>query len=507
MRIVQKDPEKHDQHTTHCEINQPARSRIKPLSAYEDFHQRRQRRLAANFRERRRGRNRGRGVRRGGRVLSGNRGWKRIGIHWCLGHGKTLGPTLIRRFLAPDDVGKPQFIAAGLLVVYLLQCLWLIRVASGDSERGFLHALRVFQGLQQWRGGPIAGTPGALQYENLPPAQFPRARQRLRINDAFDPDHSPLYYLIAAAPLAPYPGLFTTAHPTWRWLAVTPYLFFGVMLGGSLWYVTRRLYGNAGGYIALALYCFSPAMIFSAAEISSLAEMGAVWGAFGAVWTAVAVAHTLYAPREVVLWNWRRILLLGLSFALAVGNQFSLSLLALVALLLMLWVAPVRKRAVLVIWGAACAFALLLMFASYFFHPLLFGRGMMQAAWLRFEPRALVMSLSYYQGLRGIFLGSPPLMLALPVALAAYLGWKRSRYFGNTAPLAIALLLFILGTAAAPQFSGHGFHLAALVFLFVFVAGVFADLLETRHGLIVTAGLSALLIASAIWNLLQLARL
>ena len=34
------------------------------------------------------------------------------------------------------------------------------------------------------------------------------------------------------------------------------------------------------------------------------------------------------------------------------------------ALALMLWVAPVRKRAVLVIWGAACMVALLLLLAA-----------------------------------------------------------------------------------------------------------------------------------------------
>ena len=84
------------------------------------------------------------------------------------------------------------------------------------------------------------------------------------------------------------------------------------MLGGSLWYVTRRLYGNPGGYIALTLYCFSPGMIVSAAGSQNLGEMGGVWGAFGTIFTAIAVAHTLYAPREVVLWNWKRILLLGL---------------------------------------------------------------------------------------------------------------------------------------------------------------------------------------------------
>jgi len=59
----------------------------------------------------------------------------------------------------------------------------------------------------------------------------------------------------------------------------------------------------------------------------------------------------------------------------------------------------------------------------------------------------------------------------------------------------------------APNFLGQGFHLTALVFLFVFVSGMFADLLETRLSLLVTAGLCGLLGASAIWNLYQLARL
>ena len=45
-----------------------------------------------------------------------------------------------------------------------------------------------------------------------------------------------------------------------------------------------------------------------------------------------------------------------------------------------------------------------------------------------------------------------------------------------------------------------------LVFLFVFVSGVFADLLETRHKLVVAAGIGGWLSASAIWNLWQLWR-
>ena len=37
-----------------------------------------------------------------------------------------------------------------------------------------------------------------------------------------------------------------------------PFLLAGCVLGAGLWWVTRRLYGNFGGYTALALYCFSP---------------------------------------------------------------------------------------------------------------------------------------------------------------------------------------------------------------------------------------------------------
>lgn len=412
----------------------------------------------------------------------------------------------MRRFFQSESIGGPQFAAAALLGVYLVQCVWLVRVqtqhASG-SDSG--QALRIYLGLQQWKGGAIAGTPESLRSEAATGMPSAARSGHLRVRDGYDEDRSPLYYLIAAAPLLLRPGSWTPALPLWHLLAVAPYLFFGIMLGGSLWYVARRLYGNAGGYIALALYCFSPAMIAGVAGAQNLGEMGAVWGAFGAVWTAIAVAHTLYAPREVVMWNWKRILLLGLSLALAAGNQFSLGVLALVVLPLMLWVAPVRKRAVLAIWGAAGAVALVILFASYSFHPWFLWYGMMHARWLEFEPRALVTAVSYRHNQQAIFGGSPPLMLALPVAMIVFAAWKRARYFGNTAPLGIAVLLLILAVAAS-NFPGQGFHLTALVFLFVFVAGVLADLLETRHGLLVMAALGGLLIASAAWNLLELAR-
>ena len=413
---------------------------------------------------------------------------------------------MLRRFLHSDRFRAPQFVAAAMLLVYLLQCAWLVRVQTlhgsmPDSDQ----ALRIYQGLEQWKGGPIAGTPESLRSEAATGLPSAARGGHLRVRDGYDQDRSPLYYLVAAAPLLVRPGswLPESLQPL---LAASPGLFFGVMLGGSLWYVARRLYGNAGGYIALALYCFSPAMIVNVASAQSLGEMGAVWGAFGTVFTAIAVAHTLYAPREVLLWNWRRILLLGLSLVLAVGNQFSLAILALVILPLMFWVAPVRPRAVFAIWTTAIAFALVLLFAGYFFEPGLFRQGMLHARWIDFETAAFGISVSYRNALQTIFRNSPPLILALPVALIAYLGWKRTRYFGNTAPLLTAVLMLILALSAA-NFPGQGFHLTMLVFLFVFVAGVFADLLETQQSLLVTAALCGLLGASAMWNVWQLARL
>src|SRR5580693_761468 len=306
------------------------------------------------------------------------------------------------RFVHSDAFRAPQFAAAALLLVYLLQCAWLIHVQALHAEPDSDQALRIYQGLQQCRKGVIVGTPESLRSEAATGLPSAGRVGHLRVRDGYDQDRSPLYYLIAAAPLLLRPGswLPESFGPL---VAASPYLFFGVMLGASLWYVARRLYGNAGGYIALALYCFSPAMIVNVAGTQSLGEMGAVWGAFGTIFNAIAVAHTLYAPREVVLWNSRRILLLGLSLALAAGNQFSLAILAAVILPLMFWVAPVRPGAVLAIWTTAIAVALALLFAGYFFEPGLFWQGMRHARWIDFEPAAFGISVSYRNAVQTIF--------------------------------------------------------------------------------------------------------
>lgn len=412
---------------------------------------------------------------------------------------------MIRRFLDPESIGSPQFIAAALLLVYLLECAWLIHVeAVHGSLPDSVHDLCIYHGLEQWKTGALAGTPETLHSESVTGVPSSAYAGHLRVRDGYDQDRSPLYYLTCAEPFLVKPSSLRTESPLGQLWATTPYLFFGVMLGGSLWYVSRRLYGNAGGFVALTLFCFSPGTILSVAGAPNLGEIGGTWGAFGTVFTAIAVAHTLYAPREVILWNSRRILLLGLSLALAVGNQFSLAVIAVAALLLMFWVAPVRPRAVIVIWSTAIAVGAALLFAAYSFRPALFWQSTRYARWIDIELRALTMGASYLRTIKSLAADSPALMLALPAALITYFAWKRTRYFGNTAPLAISTLLFFLAIAS-PGFPGRGFHLVLLVFLFVFVAGVFADLMETRRGLLVGASIFGLLSAAALRNLIQLA--
>lgn len=400
-------------------------------------------------------------------------------------------------FFTRERFGGPQAIAALLLLAFLLQCAWLISRtlrSNGGTNIGELE--RIHEGLQQWRGRGIAGTIDS-EFRRQVSFEFPK--------DEYDRDRSPLWYLIASAPLVAWSGTLgpETVH-SWGWLARSPYIIFGLLLDASLWYVARRLFGNVGGYIALALYCFSPAMIITtSAGLFIDPEMGAVWASFGAVFTAIAVAHTLYAPREVVLWNWRRILLLSLSLVLAVGSQFSLVILLPLTLGFMLWVAPTRRGPALVIWIAAVVLAFVQLCAAYAFHLRIMWQSFRHAEWLRISSPALTNANVYKQTLMIIAKSSPALMIALPVALVTYMVWPRARYFGNTAPLLVAGLFVVLGMAS-PHFPG-AFFLVAVTFLFTFVAGVAADLLETPYRLLVGAGLVGLLAASAIWNLLQLA--
>jgi hypothetical protein len=385
---------------------------------------------------------------------------------------KNLRVPASRRFPKP---GLPQIASLVLLFIFAAQCLWFManvpitQMESSYIEDGLLHVSGLVNAGTEFRSPLIPALAGFPARWIDPRANF------TRLND-------------------------------YRFLIRTPFLLAGLLLGASLWYVARRLYGNLGGYIALALYCFSPLVVTRSSQVQP--DIVAAWGAFGLIFTAIAAAHTLYAPRDVVFWNWKRILLIGISIALCVGSQWSLWIVLLPALGFMLWLGHVRPGAATAIFAAACAVGVLILFGVVSFRPQVFGDALRNAKWVEFSPAEV--SAKSVLTLVGLFflqngLGTLILMI---VSLATFIAWKRTRYFGNVAPLVVAILL--IGSGLLMQhFAGLVFLFVALPFLMLFMAGISADLLETKYAVFANAVIVGVLIANAVLDiggLLQLSR-
>ena len=250
----------------------------------------------------------------------------------------------------------PQYAALTLLFLFLVQCLWFMaHISITQMESSYIE-----DGLLHVDGLVNAGT----EY------------------------HSPLIPVLAGVPARAIDPQANFAHLSeYRLLIRLPFLVSGLLLGASLWYVARRLYGNFGGYIALGLYCFSPMVITRSSQVQP--DIIGAWGAFGLIFTGIAAAHTLYAPRDVVFWNWKRILLMGISIALCIGAQWSLWLVLLPALGFMLWVGHVRPMAALAIFAAACGVGVVLLWAVFTFRPATFVEALHAANWIEFSPALL----------------------------------------------------------------------------------------------------------------------
>jgi hypothetical protein len=369
-------------------------------------------------------------------------------------------------------VGVPQIAALLLLLVFLAQCLWFsAHVPLSALEGNYVEA-------------------GLLHLD--------------RLSSAATSERSPLVPLLAGL-AARISG--AESHYAWlgnyRFWIRLPFLLAGLLLGASLWYVARRLYGNIGGYVALGLYCFSPVMVGWASQASP--EIVGAWGAFGLIFTSIAVAHTLYAPREVVLWNWRRILLMGLSMAICIGAQFSLWILLVPALGFMLWVGHVRRVAVVVIFAAAGLTGMVLLWGLYSFRPLVFGGALVKADWLEISSQSVSWN-TIGPLLANFFLqNGVGLVLLLVVTMVTFVVWRRSRFFGTVAPLLTALLLVVLGLRL--HFAGFTFLFVALPFLVLFMAGVSADLLQSRFAVLANAVIVGVLIANAMIDVYSLLHL
>src|SRR5215813_11599540 len=346
---------------------------------------------------------------------------------------------------------RPQQIAAAMLFMLLMQCLWVVQHQTlSETDYQFARC-----GREMWeKPSPLAGYftscgnihDGTLAYRAT---GLPLTIQRIFAGQASSTTTWEMRHEVSYVKL----------------LMRLPFIFAGLALGACIWWVTRRLYGNTGGYIALALYCFAPPIVHACTYPNN--EILAAFGLFAAVYTAIGVAHAMQGPRK----KWRpRIVLLTLAFGFTAAAHVSAFLLGLLLTIIFMAYAAESGRAYLptlvIIWVLG---ALFLLFASYAFRPDAFSyvfRSEAAKMWLSLGQAKVFFSTLINAGITIASVG----------ALGLYFAFRRSRYFGNTTPLIVAAFLLVLvttGVYSAPW-------LWALPFLLAFIGGVFADVLETR---------------------------
>ncbi|WP_433967389.1 hypothetical protein [Tunturiibacter gelidiferens] len=381
--------------------------------------------------------------------------------------------------------GRPQQWAALLLLIFLAECLWVVG-RQQLSQQDYRYAEC---GREMWeRPSPLAGyftTCGNLNGDGTfayRVAGLPLTVQRL-VMLGTDNLRKPDNRLYAQGSL--HGSTWEARHELFsvKYLLHLPFIFFAVWLGGGLWWVSRRLFGNEGGFLALGFYCFCPAIIRSAVTPNN--EVLAMWGLYGLVYTAMGVAHAMQGPRS----KWRpRIALLTLALGLTAAAHLLAAIIgSVMAVVWMMYLAQRRRSYVMQILVFSAVGALAILFAFYAFRPAPFSyvfTGGGARFWFALD------------GAKRFFLSTAnaPIVVATLVSLLLYISTRRCRYFGNTAPLVMVCLLFPLVTTQTTSQP----WLWALPFLFTFVGGVFADVLETRQRKMFLALSGAILLMQAV---------
>jgi hypothetical protein len=387
----------------------------------------------------------------------------------------------------------PQRIAAGFLALFLMQGFWITGHQT-LSDRDYQYARC---GRETWeKPSPLAGyytscgniRDGILAYRvaGLP------LTVNLLLQRGVDLFRKPEDRVVqASAQGGSELSVWELRHQMTHVLLLLrlPFLACGCVLGAGLWWVTRRLYGNMGGYVALALYCFSPAIL--KACVSPNADILAALGVYGGIYTCIGVAHAMQGPRR----KWRpRIILLTVLFGIAAAAHVAaLPVAALLGLALMMWIAEGRRSQLLPVVLLASAGALLLVFACYGFSPDAFSYVFRSASGF------LSLSLLPAQRFFSTVSNSGIIIAAVSAALL-YLGVRRSRYFGNTAPLLCFFVLVPLVTTGVQSSP----WLWSLPFLLTFVGGVFADGFESQRGKVFLVAAASLVAVQIVLCLMSL---
>lgn len=361
----------------------------------------------------------------------------------------------------------PQRIAAVMLALFLAQGLWLVahqELTASDYQYArcgreiwenaspitgyYTSCGNIHDGILTYRA---AGLPLTLNYLFEHALDFTRKPEDRIVQTNVPPTNWELRHQLTHVLI----------------LLRLPFLLAGCVLGAALWWVTRRLFGNWGGYLALGLYAFTPGIL--AACVSPNPEIMGALGLYGGFYSCIGVAHSMQGPCK----SWRpRLILLVAAFAVAAASHIVLlPLVALFGLLAMFWIAEGKRGEVLPVILLSSFAAVLLLFAAYGFSIQGFS-GLLQSgsARLTFSADPLLHLVSSIQ--------DAGITLAAAAALLFFALIRRSQYFGNTTPLLVfsgLILLVTTGTQSQPW-------IWSMPFLLTFTAGVFADVFEGPRG-------------------------
>ncbi len=361
-------------------------------------------------------------------------------------------------------VGRPQVYAGLMLLAFMAQCLWTADTRKlSDLEYRYIAAGLPGAGEKPLNSSPFTSLVAAF------PVRFTSAARKVATPR------------LSAALAVPRP-----------WLLRLPFAIFGVWLGAALWWVARRLFDDAGGYVALALYCTSPAMVIISSNIGP--EILLAWSSLGLIYTAIGVSHTLYAPPK----KWApRIMILGLSIGFALATVWWSFTLVLLAFAFMMYLAPGCRRKALMVLASASVIGSVVWGVIYWLTGS-FGLGLKPLLAQKPTMEALGNLAFPLSGRTDGYV----LVFLFIAALTAYGSWPRARYFGNTAPLltaVVAVLLFSLVPAIRVWDATLG-----LSFVFIFIGGLAADFLETRFRRPVAFTLTACFLLRSVLTVLAL---
>jgi dolichyl-phosphate-mannose-protein mannosyltransferase len=242
------------------------------------------------------------------------------------------------------DLSPRAAIPFVLLAIFALQSFWFIRTQSLTYDE----PAHIIAGVDAWRHGRFE-----VWNDHPPLGRLWLTLAMMRLDSHYEWRQLPTGYRVEA--MQPGPEEIAARTRPMNTL-------LGIALGSVLWFASRRLFSAGAANVALALFAFTPSLLahYSVATTDGI-------GALFIFLVAFQLVRWRHKP------NWMQTILLGLALGGLLLAKFYAPPLVFLALALMLTLKPEGLARSPAQWNwkptlAALAFALVVLWAGYFFH-------------------------------------------------------------------------------------------------------------------------------------------